>query len=289
MFSSFKSRLLLGIYIFILLSIPVGAYLASQYQTIQSRASEKKVPKALPPVIPKTATPSAKQLLNSAALSQGVTQTVPSPSPEPSSPSVATSYGPTLSLKASLEGRPEGKQTTKLFVGIMEGALTANPKFLLSFTIDLPASGVYSDLSLAGLTPGLNYTALLKGSAQIASSVAFTMSPAITNLNDGAAVNLNSGDLNDDNVINSLDYSLVQKALGATASSSNWNENIDLNKDGIVNTLDLAIVSKNIGQVGASGVWTSPAPKTATPSAGAASPPMGSPDGSDGYWLWLPK
>lgn len=291
MFSTLKQRLLLGIYIFLLLSIPVGAYLASQQQTISSSAGEQKSPKSYAIVTPKPkASSAAKQLLNNAS------KLTPSPIPAASSsttsdlfPTVPASYGPTLSLKVNLEGRPTTNQTGKVFVGLLEGSITANPKFLLSFTVDMPASGVYSNLSLAGLTPGNSYTAIVKGSAQIAASVAFIMSPAATNLNEGAAVMLTSGDLNDDNVVNTADYTIMQKVLGTTTRSANWNSNADFNKDGVINAFDLSILVKNLNAVGSSGVWTSPIPKLATPSASLNSPPVGSPDDSTGYWLWLPK
>lgn len=298
MFSTFKQRLTLGVYIFILLSIPVGTYLVSQNQTYKSSAKEQKSStKAVVKVTPPPTTSPAKQLLDSSQKTAGSDlTTIPSPSPSPSasSPEIATSFGPTLSLKAALEGRPEGNQATRLFVGIAEGNLTSNPKFLLSFTIDLPASGEYDGLSLAGLNPGSGYTALLKGTAQIATSSAFTMSPMVTNLNDGESLNLLSGDLNDDNVVNSADYSIAKKALGTNSNSSNWNENADFNKDGIVNVFDLSIIIKNMGAVGASGGWTSPLPQVATPSAGLNTAPLGSPaggplpDGTRGYWIWIP-
>lgn len=267
MFSSLQQRILLGIYIFLILSIPTGAYLASRQQTVRSRASEI-APKPTIKPSPKLATPSAKLKLLE----------IPEDEPESFSPTVATSFGPTLSLKVSLEGRPAGSQTTELFVGIVDGALAKNPKFLLSFNIDIPTSGSYSNLSIAGLLAGTNYTALLKGPAQIASSVTFTMSPAVTNLNKDEAINLTSGDLNEDNTINSSDYSIVQKAYGATSKSSSWNEIADFNKDGVINAFDLSIVSKNLGKIGASGVWTSP---VATAS--------GSPSPEGGYWLWIPR
>lgn len=286
MFSSLKSRLLLGVYIFIVISIPVGAYLVSQNQTYKSSASESKQP---PKIVKSTPKPISSPSSNSAAqdllnLSQ------PSPNPnsssEPPSPTLATSFGPTLSLKVSLDGRPKDNQSTKLFVGISEGSLSSNPKFLLSFTIDLPKDGAYSNLSLAGLNAGTKYTALLKGSAQIATSSAFIMSPTVTNLNDGEAIYMLTGDLNEDNIINSSDYTIARKAYGATSTSANWNENADFNKDGIINLFDLAIINKNLSQTGDSGTWTSPIPKTASPSgtlATQASSAIG------GYWIWVPK
>lgn len=289
MFSTVKQRILLGLYIFIILSIPMGAYLASQYTNTKSSAHESKPTVPVTKTMPKTTTPAAKQLLSTSEQNTASSfNDQSSPTPQPSSPTVATSFGPTLSLKTKLEARPADNQATKLFVGIMEGTLSSNPKFLLEFTVDLPASGEYSNLSLAGLNPGSSYIALLKGSAQLATSSAFVMSPTVTTLNNGEAVNMLTGDLNEDNVINTADYTIVQKALGSTAKSANWNENADLNKDRVVNVFDLAIITNNIGKVGASGAWNSPIPKVATHSASLNSPPVGSPE-VGGYWMWMPK
>ncbi len=297
MFSTFKQRLMLGVYVFILLSIPVGAYLASQRQTVKSSASEQKNAKPVVQVPPKPSTSPAKQLLSTSQTAVSDQKTSPSPSPSGESPTIATSFGPTLTFKVSLEGRPPGNQATKMFVGIAEGSLSSNPKFLLSFTVDLPASGEYSNLSLAGLNSGSQYTALLKSSAQIATSSAFTMSPTTTNLNNGEPINLISGDLNEDNVVNSADYSVAQKALGTTPNSSNWNENADFNKDGVINAFDLGFIIKHMGQTGDSGTWTSPIPPpTASSSAVLTSPAVGGPIDSPGppsreagHWIWIPK
>lgn len=292
MFSTLTQKLLVGVYIFILLSIPIGTYLASQYQSIESKAKEQKPPRPIAKITPKPSTSAAKQLLTSSESNLNA-DLLASPSPEPSSssPTIATSFGPTLSLKVTLEGRPAGNQASKLFVGIAEGTLTSNPKFLLSFSIDVPASGEYSNLSLAGLSSGTSYTALIKGSAQIATTQAFTMSPTITNLNSGQSISLTTGDLNEDNVINSADFSIAQKALGSNSNSSNWNENADFNKDGTINTFDLGFITKNMGKTGATGAWVSPIPKAASASAGLTdTPPIGGPQGgTDGYWLWIPK
>lgn len=286
---------MLGVFIFILLSIPVGSYLVSQNQTYKSKAAEQASPAPSLQAPPKPSISPAKRLLTDSEeeLLKEDEEDAPAatarPSPSPSSPEVATSYGPTLSFKAKIEGRPDTNQATRLFVGIMEGLLTANPKFLLSFTVDLPAGGEYSNLSLAGLNPGTRYTALLKGSNQIATSSAFTMAPAISNLNGGEPLVLMVGDLNDDNVVNSADYSIALKAFGTTAQSSGWNENIDFNTDGVINSFDMGTITKNMGQAGASGAWTSPIPKVATASAGLSGPPVGSPEDPSGHWIWVPN
>lgn len=283
-FSSLKMRILLGIYIFVMISIPIGAYLASEQTTFKSKAQEVKPTQGPIKTTPKPISP-AKQ----------ISDPPPSPTPESDSDSKSlptTSFGPTLSLKVSLEGRSTGNFAGRLFVGIAEGKISINPKFLLSFTVDLPASGEYMGLSLAGLNPGTTYSALVKGSSQLAKAVEFVMSPTVTNLNNGEIVSLLSGDLNEDNTVNTSDYSIAQKIVGLTSKSSNWNENTDINKDGIINTLDLAFITKNFGKIGDSGAWTSPLPKTATPSAElntSTNPPVGSTGNSSGYWIWVPK
>lgn len=274
MFTSLKQRILLGIYIFIVISIPVGAYLASQVTQIKSQAQETKITKPITKQPKPTSSPNAlaEQLANLPNLNQ-----TPLPS---SSPAYSTSFGPTLSLKILIDGRPTNNQATKLFVGIVTGTNLQSPQYLLSFTVDVPASGQFDNISLAGLTIGNTYTAILKGDAQIATSSAFVMNPAVTNLNSGAALAMLSGDLNQDNVINDLDQKIVQAALGQKDVPA------DLNKDGIVNGIDLAILNKNLNKVGASGVWAS-TPKT---TASENTPSVGSPEGSSsGYWVWVPK
>lgn len=299
MFSTFKQRLLLIAYIIIILSVPVGSYLVSQYQNLKSKAQESKsnqLAQVTPRPLPKT-TPDTDLLNDSQSDLETSLEELLNPSPTPdsagSSPTIASSFGPTLSLKVALEGRPQTNQKTKLFVGILEGSALSNPKFLLSFMVDVPETGSYSNLSLAGLSTGGQYTAILKGSAQIAGASTFVMSPAETKLNNGDAISLTSGDLNEDNVINTADYSIVQKAYGATSASSNWNDNADLNKDGVVNTFDTAIVIKNLGKIGDSGVWTSTTPQatsSASLSPDSTNLPVGSVGGTEtGYWLWIPK
>lgn len=255
MFSSLKAKIFLAVYIVVLISIPIGSYLVSQQQTLTSKASQPKKTKLAQTPAP-TASPKSTPK--------------PSPSPEATSTS-AVSFGPTLAGKVEFEGRPKTNQAGKLFVGILEN-LVNNPTFLLSFTVDLPPTGEFANLSLAGLLSGRNYYAILKGEAQIAISSAFTLSPTVTRLNSAEAANLLSGDLNDDNAVTNADFDLAKASFGREGLA-------DLNKDGLVNLLDLSLIQKNIGKVGATGVWVSPQPKTATPS-GAI---------NQGYWIFVPN
>lgn len=279
MFTSLKQRILLGVYTFIVISIPIGAYLASQATQTTSKATE--------PNLTKTITKEPKPATSSAKAGNYFSNYTPSSRPKDDQPlagtaTLATSYGPTLTLQMKIDGRPLTNQSSRLFIGIILGTNLQTPQYLLSFTVDLPSSGSYTDISLAGLTAGSTYTAILKGDAQIATSSAFEMSPSVTNLNGGIPITMLSGDLNQDNIINSSDLTIAQGAIGQTSSPS------DLNKDGIVNNIDLAIINKNMGRIGATGIWAS-TPRIATPSASLANPPAGSPSGGQGYWVWVPK
>ncbi len=275
MFTTLTQKLLLGFYVFLILSIPVGAYVvsSSKSQDVKTSANETKpVTKPLPSLTP-------ADELKLASQKKATASATPTPIPEEEPLSTASTFGPTMNFKLILEGRPKDNQAAKVFLGIAAGGTTTtSPKYLLSFTVNIPATGIFEGLSLAGLTENTQYVAYIKGPAQIATSSAFMMSPSITKLNSDTALTLTSGDLNEDNIIDLSDYNIVKAALGTNSKSINWNGNIDLNKDGVINTIDLSIVSKNLGKVGASGVWYSK-PPTATSS--------GSPTG--GVWLWVPS
>ncbi len=68
-----------------------------------------------------------------------------------------------------------------------------------------------------------------------------------TQVNSGTALtvgNFKAGDFNDDNTINSLDYSIL---------NSHYNQNFsqaDINKDGIINSFDFAILKNNYNKSG---------------------------------------
>lgn len=270
---------LVGFFI-ILISIPISFYLVKQTQIFRSRASEPKTSTPTGPVTKAIPSPSLTDLqrLMQATAESSTSSSSPTPTPE-----VNLAFGPTLNLTISIEGRPAGKQADKVFVGLAAGSAQVNPTYILTFSIDVPDSGIFKGLSLAGLNPGSTYTAYVKGSSTIVSSSTFTMTPTETNLNDSKPLNLISGDLNEDNVINSADYSICLSLYGTTPKSSNWNPRADFNKDNIINNFDLVIISKNMSKTGTSGPWIS-TPTVSTPSAelinkpnvgGLASPNIG--------------
>lgn len=288
----FKQIVAIAGFIIVLIAIPLSFTLLKNSQILNSKAYQEKPKRqqitqtastsAKPKEIPATSPLSdLKKMLADATNS--ATSTLNPNVESGSGPTPNLAFGPILSLKISLEGRPAGSQAAKVFIGISTGTAQTKPSYTLSFTVDVPASGAFSGLSLAGLNPGSTYTAFIKGSAQIDAASTFVMSPTESVLNTGQPLTLISGDLNEDNTINSADYTIGKNLYGTTSKSSNWNSRADLNSDGTINSWDLSIITKNMGKTGASGVWYSPIP-VATSSAVSTS--SGSPAG--GYWLWVP-
>lgn len=267
--------------------IPTASFVLSENFRSSSSASSGAYTKTVtssPSGNPKTLKPNLTGLTASNSAQTGA-NTEPSPTPSPE-----LVFGPTLTFNVKLDGRPPTNQATKMFVGIAAGSPTNNPSYLLSFTVDVPANGTYKGLSIAGLTVGSTYTAYLKGKAQIATASAFLMGANETVLNNNQALNLLSGDLNEDNLINDADVVIFKQAFGSTASSPNWNPEADFNVDGVITALDYAVMAKNINKSGQSGTWIS------TPATGSASlqipPNIGAAEeenNQSGYWMWIPK
>jgi hypothetical protein len=298
MFSSLPARIFLGIFVIIIIGIPVGAYFLSSQQ--EKEAETKSAPKPSPSAKTITQVPSPNPSSAAKQLGQSPTSsTKASPSATPSS---AVGFGPTMDFKVTLEGRPATYQAAKVFLGIADGAATVKPTYLLIYSVDTSATGDYSGLSLAGLTAGTQYTAYIKGPAQLDSATTFTMASAVTKLNNALAIHLLSGDLNEDNVVNSADFSIASSSFGANENSSNWNALADFNRDGTINTIDISIIMKNFGKSGATGPVTSTPGGQATSSA-QLNTPLGGPDEATvslirpsnpfgetkGHWLWIPE
>lgn len=274
-----KTVILLGAYLLVLISIPLSFSLVQSSQIFKSRASETKAKVTQIQSTKASEVPKSSPLEDLKKLAQESPKNA-----APSPVSSAVSFGPTLKFKVALEGRPTNNQSGKLFLGLAQGNSSIKPTYLLTFSVDLPLSGQYSGLSLAGLSSGSTYTAYLKGPAQIDKAVTFNMGPAETNLNARQTITLISGDLNEDNTVTDTDSTIVSGLIGTTTKSVNWNPAADFNGDGTINSFDLAYVTKNKGKVGDSGIWISPPPE-ASP---AALLRTGSPSAVGGYWLYFP-
>src|SRR5687768_1832954 len=131
MFSSVKQRALLIGFILLVFSIPAGSLLLSQRFNFTPPADKSfdrsltnassPLPKTLPITINPSSPPSSTNQ-SSSTLDDGL------------------SLGPNLKLSVKLEGRTSD-QSGKFFVGIAQGAITANPTYLLTFSINVPTSG----------------------------------------------------------------------------------------------------------------------------------------------------
>lgn len=271
------------IYLGLIAIIPPSAFVLSKNFRSSSSANTG-TNKYFKTVTTRPATPSASA--NNLLAGTESDTTTPSPTASPD-----VSFGPTLSFKVALEGRPAAQQATKMFLGIAEGQPRSNPTYLLSFTVDVPNSGDYRGLSLAGLTVGSTYTAYLKGKTQLATSSAFVMKPTETYLNSATAINMLTGDLNEDNIINNADLTILQSYYGYSKASPNFFPEADFNLDGVINIVDLALILRNMNRAGQSGSWIStPATGSAelqlTPGVGSAAQSSPTPAG---YWMWVPK
>ncbi len=295
-----KTLLMIGGFIIIVIAIPFAAVLVKQTQVYKSRASEIKIASSSAEIISvEEATGSgALEVPNTSPLDElsKLIQASPSASPPaPDGPATAgptptpyvnLGFGPTLDVSINSQGRPAEKQAARAFVGLSSNTPIKNPTYLLTFTIDFPEDGLFRGISLAGLNPGSTYSVYIKGPGQIDSASSFVMSPTESKVGSDQPISLLSGDLNDDNIINSADYTIAKNLYGTTPTSRTWNKNADFNRDDVINTYDLGYITSNLGKTGASGTWIS-TPATASPSATPSSS-GGSTSPSGGYWLFVP-
>lgn len=293
-----ENRLILAVITFLFLLIPLTSYLMIQKAEFEHLIDPRfTTPKqsSFPEInVPQTNANSLQEMKNNIA-------SLPSATPgfimdgEPAVLSAeASSSG--LKLRVKMDERPVNNQATELFVGIGQGEAQANPKYVLSFLVDLDESGQYSGISLTGLDPNSIYTAYIKGVSQLATTREFTYHPGLIDL---GLIPLISGDVNEDNIIDQNDLLLVKQSIGLTPKSPDFDSALDVNNDGVINGLDLSIVNQNMGKTGEAGVII-PDNMTASTAHGIQQSATletdldtGSPEASssakDGYWLWIPK
>lgn len=310
---SVRDRIIIVAIILLTILIPTGSYVLSLRFKTQSEAQEYKTPvtskkEASTSSKLKDALDRLNKTQNGTSESTGDTagtQTTTENGLDDSSSLSDTQLvlGPTLGFSLILQGRPLDSQSTQAFLGIAAGQPTIRPTYLLSFMVNVPASGSFDGISLAGLDSGQTYTAYIKGEAQLATASAFVVKATPTNL---GALNLLTGDVNEDNVINMSDYNLVKAAIGTNPASSNWNALYDFNLDNVVNSWDLNIVLSNLNKTGASGSWysytplatasafTSGSPEQRLPEVAGTATGSGTPTPTinlkdkTGYWMWVP-
>jgi len=65
------------------------------------------------------------------------------------------------------------------------------------------------------------------------------------------SISRESGDINQDGIVDIRDISIVGRAYGSYPGHPKWNPDADLNGDGIVDIRDIAIVARNFAQTAA--------------------------------------
>jgi chitodextrinase len=149
----------------------------------------------------------------------------------------ATRYPRKLSL-SGLEGLASVANNTPVTASVVAPATGA---VLATASLTADASGVYT----------VNFQNTFPQIVSIRVAVSGHLTRLLTNIDttvNSASVlsvpQLLAGDLNTDNTVNTLDYSLL---------NSHWNQNYpaaDINQDGLVNSLDFAVLKNNWGKNG---------------------------------------
>lgn len=138
-----------------------------------------------------------------------------------------------LTLTATSQGRSNyaGVHTVELY------SLTDLTTAQYAFTPTANASG---QMTVTGIAPG-QYRVLVRrpGYLQRVKQLTLGSAPATTTMDE-----LRAGNLNADNAVNILDFSLLANSFGQNGQSS------DLNGDGVTNILDFSLLSSNFGQSG---------------------------------------
>ena len=108
------------------------------------------------------------------------------------------------------------------------------------------ATDQYGRFSITGVAPG-TYTLSVKHAQSLRVQTTAVVSAGATTLSVGP---LPSGDSNDDNRINVLDFSLLASTFGKSSSTTGYDGRADFNSDGIINLLDFSLLATNFGKAG---------------------------------------
>ncbi|HUV42515.1 MAG TPA: metallophosphoesterase [Patescibacteria group bacterium] len=171
--------------------------------------------------------------------SESPTTPSPSPSENPSPSAITTPAEMTLNLKMSFKGRKSEDQGLEMNLLI--------PEIEITHSLQLKKDGTYDDLSLDDLEPSKNYNFLVHKRPYLSVKKSLKINegdnPESGFLDFGV---LKPGDLNGDNQINGIDWSIMKKKYGQSANL----EEGDFNNDGLINALDWSLMKLFYGQNG---------------------------------------
>ena len=169
---------------------------------------------------------------------QCVTLASPTPSPSPS-PSPTPPPGPTsheMDLDIDLEVKDDDSNDEVKIKVIREGEVKAE------ITVAVDAEGKKAGIGFSQLA-NAEHKVWTKPQAYLSQVLNLTFSEGTT-ISASYSTAFKAGDLNDDNEINSLDYSLFVNKYGSDDALA------DFNGDGEVNSLDYTIFLRNYGESG---------------------------------------
>ena len=151
--------------------------------------------------------------------------------------------GSMITVDVPFEGRPQApsvRLSVPLSVTLtLAGATT--PAYQAMLTTDQ-----YGRFPLVGIVPG-TYTLSVKHPQSLRVQITAVITSGTATLSLGL---LPSGDANNDNQINLLDFSLLSGTFGKSSSTTGYDSRADFNNDNIINLLDFSLLAKNFGKAG---------------------------------------
>ena len=107
-------------------------------------------------------------------------------------------------------------------------------------------SGYYT-LTLTTAGPGA-YNWRCKNPQTLATAGAAVLVGGTNNVDMGT---LRAGDANNDNIVNSADFSILRNTFGIGIGGQGYDARADFNGDSVVNSTDFNLLKSNFGQAGA--------------------------------------
>jgi hypothetical protein len=138
------------------------------------------------------------------------------------------------------EPKPHPSWETEVRVSFTEPSET-QPRY--SFTTTTDQNG---EFQIGPIDPS-NYDMRIKGTHTLQNLVPVSLVPGDNPVNVGVLL---EGDVNDDNCVNILDFSILASTFGKCEGDSEFYAIPDLNQDGCVTILDFSLIMSNFGQCG---------------------------------------
>ena len=145
---------------------------------------------------------------------------------------------------AQLQGRPAPPH--QAWSVPMTLTLTGSGGVSQDYPVVTDYSGYYT-LTLSTAGPG-TYNWRCKNPPTLATAGMAVLVRGTNNVDMGT---LRAGDANNDNIVNSADFSILKSSFGTGIGGSDYDARADFNGDNVVNSTDFTLLKNNFGQAGA--------------------------------------